>query len=43
MLNIKSVVPGDRPIIYIGSMYNAWKVLSLISTENTWITKAGIN
>ena len=42
MLRSKPMVPGDRPLIAIGSKYNARKVLSLIVTDNTGITKTGI-
>ena len=36
------VVPGNRPLIYIGYKYNARKVLSFIVTDNAGNTKTGI-
>ena len=35
MLRIKPMVPGRRLIIAIGYMYNEWKVLSFIVTDNS--------
>ena len=34
LLRINPVVPGDRPLIYIGYKYTAQKDLSFIVTEN---------
>ena len=42
MLERKSTVPGDRPIIAIGYKYNARKVICFIDKDDTWSTKAGI-
>ena len=36
------MVPGDRPLIYIGYKYNAQKILSFVFTDNAWSTKTGI-
>ena len=36
------MAPGDRPLFSIGYKYNKWKVLPLIDTEETGITKDGI-
>ena len=41
-LKIKSVVPGDRPLIYISYKYNAWNVLSFIATYYTLRKNYGI-
>ena len=42
LLRSKPMVPGGRTLIAIGYNYNAWKVLSFIVTDKTWITKTGI-
>ena len=42
LLRSKHMVPGDRPLIYIGYKYNAQKVLSFVFTDNAWSTKTGI-
>ena len=42
VLRIKSVVPREMPLIAISYKYNAWKVLSLIYTEDTGNSKEGI-
>ena len=34
VLRSKHMVPGDRPLIAIGYMYNMWKVLYFIVTDN---------
>ena len=43
VFRIKSMVPGDRPIIGIGYKYNAQKFLSFIVTDNSDITKTIIH
>ena len=42
VLNIKSMVTWDGPLIVISYKYNTRKVISLIATEDTGITKSGI-
>ena len=42
MLKINYVVPRDRPLICMGYKYNVCKLLSFISSEDTYITKADI-
>ena len=42
MLNSKTVVPGDRPILTIGCKFNYREVLSFIATERGGSTKYGI-
>ena len=42
MLKIKSVVPGDRPLISTGYKYNTGKVISLIATEDVGRKKEGV-
>ena len=33
LLNIKPMVPGDRPLLDIGYNFNIWKVLYFITKE----------
>ena len=42
VLRIKPMVPGRRLIIAIGYMYNEWKVLSFIVTDNSGGTQIGL-
>ena len=42
MLWSNSMVPGGRPLIFIGYKYNKWKVLYFSVTDNTVITQSGL-
>ena len=42
VLRSKPMVPGDRPLIYIGYKYDTRKFLYFIVTDNSGITKTGI-
>ena len=35
LFNIKTIVPGYRPIVYDSYKYNSWKVLSFITIEQS--------
>ena len=43
VLKRKYTVPGDTTLIDIGYRFNAKTVISFISTEDSGVTKAGIN
>ena len=39
LLNINTMVPGDKTLLAIGCNFNFWKVLSFIAKEVKWSIK----